>query len=57
MARIRRRTQIQLVGGALHAIMKQRQAEEALRQARDELGQRVQERMAELSDAVDALQQ
>ncbi len=47
--------QIQLVANALHAIMKGRRAETALRKAHDELDQRVQERTAELSKAVDAL--
>ncbi len=47
--------QIQLVANALHAIMKGRRAETALRKAHDELDQRVQERTAELSKAVDTL--
>jgi PAS domain S-box-containing protein len=47
--------QIQLVANALHAIMKGRRAEMALRRAHDELDQRVQERTVELSKAVDAL--
>jgi PAS domain S-box-containing protein len=48
-------TQIQLVATTLHAIMKQRQAEEALGSARDGLELRVQERTAELSKAYEAL--
>ena len=47
--------QIQLVANTLHAIMKGRRAETALRKAHDELDQRVQERTAELSKAVDTL--
>jgi signal transduction histidine kinase/ActR/RegA family two-component response regulator len=47
--------QIQLVANALHAIMKGRRAETALRKAHDELELRVQERTAELSEAYEAL--
>ena len=48
--------QIQLVANALHAIMKGRRAETALRKAHDELDLRVQERTAELSQAYERLE-
>ena len=48
-------TQVRLVATTLHAIMKQREAEEALSSARDGLEVRVQERTAELSETYEAL--
>ncbi len=48
--------QIQLVANTLHAIMKGRRAETALRKAHDELELRVQERTAELSQAYGRLE-